>query len=179
MAERILPTETQAPASAPHAYNDPSLSATEFLTHVMHATHLPIASRVQAAAALLPFTTPSPRSVRQGYVPYRCKIIIGGLGPDPGSTENHSQNRVSPEIPVTRDDDTLAPLNIEKTPDPPNLPDYSTPPTPQELAEIHAAISALRPDLAHLPLPELHQCPCGHWLTFECNCCYHDPSKLN
>ena len=62
-------------------------------------------------------------------------------------------------------------------------PDYSTPPTPQELAEIKAAINKLRPDLAHLPIPEFHLCPCGHWITGEYDCCRalssRDPSKMN
>jgi hypothetical protein len=56
MAERILPTKAQAPASIPHAYNDPDLSATEFLSAVMHATHLPMSTRIEAASALLPYT---------------------------------------------------------------------------------------------------------------------------
>jgi len=58
-------------------------------------------------------------------------------------------------------------------------PDYSTPPTPQELAEIKAAINKLRPDLAHLPIPEFRLCPCGHWITGEYDCCRRELSKLN
>jgi hypothetical protein len=69
---------TQAPAPTTHAYNDPDLSPVEFLQHVMHATHLPMVSRIQAASALLPYTNSFPRSQT---IPPRCKIIIGGLGP--------------------------------------------------------------------------------------------------
>jgi hypothetical protein len=92
---------------------------------------------------------------------------------------------------------TPGPSYIEKTFPPPNTGlgssyepaiDYSTPPTPAELEEIQAAVHALRPDLAHLPLPELHHCPCGHWISGTYPCCEalaapqtapHDPSKLN
>ena len=60
-------------------------------------------------------------------------------------------------------------------------PDYSQPPTPSELAEIQAAINRLRPDLAHLPIPEPRLCACGHWMFGPCplgeRC--RDRSKLN
>jgi hypothetical protein len=178
MAERILPTEAQAPAPTTHLYNDPSLSATEFLTAVMRATHLPMTSRIQAASALLPYTNSFPPKV-QGYVSHHCKIIIGGMGPPPGSTGNHSQNPDPTSITVTRDDDTGDLQNIETTPEPSPLIDYSTPPTPAELQEIKAAINALRPDLAHLPIPEPHLCRCGHWVVGDCGCPQRDPSKMN
>jgi hypothetical protein len=48
------------------------------------------------------------------------------------------------------------------------VPDYSTPPTPAELQEIKAAINKLRPDLAHLPIPEPRLCACGHWIFGPC-----------
>jgi len=178
MAERILPTEAQDPASASastlHAYNVPDLSPIEFLTAVYRDTHLPMVSRIQAASALLPYTHPAPRPVVQGYVAYPCKIIIGGLGPggpdDP--TRNHSQNPNSPEITLTRDDDTVAPLNLTRSPDPPS---------PTDLLEIKAAINKLRPDLAHLPIPEPRLCACGHWLFGPCPLGDHcrEKSKLN
>jgi hypothetical protein len=187
MAERILPTKAQAPASIPHAYNDPDLSATEFLSAVMHATHLPMSTRIEAASALLPYTNSVPSKV-QGYVSHRCKIIIGGLGPcDPahgsasGSTEICSQDLNAASKTVARDGKAVAFLNIEKTPEPSPLIDYSTPPTPAELQEIKAAINKLRPDLAHLPVPEPRFCHCGHWVVGYYPCCEHerDPSKMN
>jgi hypothetical protein len=71
------------------------------------------------------------------------------------------------------------PSNMMRDPEPSYLPDYSQPPTPQELQEIKAAINKLRPDLAHLPVPEFHLCPCGHWITGEYDCCRRELSKLN
>ena len=112
-----------------HAYDEPDLSPIEFLRCVMHATHLPMASRIQAASALLPYTNSFPSKV-QGYVPYRCKIIIGGLGPcdpdpDPRSpddpTRNHSQNPDFAHKTLTRDGKAVALQNIETTSYPPYL----------------------------------------------------------
>jgi hypothetical protein len=182
MAERILPTEAQDPAPTTHTYDDPDLDPLAFLTAVYRATHLPMPTRIQAAAAILSFTNSVPRKV-QGYVP--CRIIIGGFGTNPSPTNEESQSfsisRSDNRHPQSEDqgpsntENPFQSLNTETSSN--TL--YSEPPSPEELQEIKAAISALRPDLAHLPLPELHKCPCGHWLTFECNCCYHDPSKLN
>jgi hypothetical protein len=189
----------KAPAPTTHAYDDPDLSPVEFLRAVMHATHLPMASRVQAASAVLPYTNSFPRSV----VPPRCKIVIPPLSLEPWShicspwpregdrgsgsaddpTRNHSQNPFSPNITLTRDDDTVAPQNIETTFHPQSFTDYSTPPTPAELQEIKAAINALRPDLAELrsSQPEPRLCSCGHWMFGPCplgeRC--RDKSKLN
>jgi len=74
----------------------------------------------------------------------------------------------------------VAPVYIDENPEPSNLPDYSTPPSPTELQEIKTAINKLRPDLAHLPTPEFHLCPCGHWITGTYPCCEsRDPSKMN
>ena len=75
--------------------------------------------------------------------------------------------------------ETPGPTNIETNSYPPTLIDYSKPPTAAELQEIKAAINALRPDLAHLPVPEFHLCPCGHWITGEYDCCRRELSKLN
>jgi hypothetical protein len=61
----------------PRAYNAPDLSPIEFLYAVMYATHQPMDIRIKAAKALLPFTTPYPRSVVYGPT-----IVIGGI-PDP------------------------------------------------------------------------------------------------
>src|SRR5262249_4971345 len=120
--------------------------------------------------------------------PHRCKIIIGGLGPcdtepEPASpddpTRNHSQNPSAPNKAVTHNLEAVAPLNTETTSFPPSLVDYSTPPTPAELQEIKAVINKLRPDLAHLPVPETHLCPCGQWIFGDCGCPPCDPSKMN
>ena len=169
-----------------HAYDAPDLSPLQFLTEVMHAKHLPLDMRIKAASALLPYTNSFPRPTNS--FPPRCKIIIGGLGPytaspEPRSpadpTENHSQNPLSPNITLTHDQSTQAPQNLTTIPNTPPLIDYSTPPTPAELQEIKAAINKLRPDLAHLPVPEFHLCPCGHWITGEYDCCRRERSKLN
>ena len=66
--------QNQGPSS--HVYNDPDLSAIEFLQAVMHAEHLPMATRIDAARALLPFTEPAPRPVVQGPT---LTIVIGGI----------------------------------------------------------------------------------------------------
>jgi len=204
-----------------HAYNDPNLSAIEFLRAVYHDTSLPMSIRIDAARGLLPFTEPRPASIPTP----QCTIVIpplpndhGSVAQDPasGSTGNHSENPDFANKTLTHGDDTGSPLNIETTHHPlffdapscieehlettfanapkalleklkaealfnPN-PDYSTPPTAQELAEIKAAINKLRPDLAHhrAPTPdEFHLCPCGHWITGEYDCCRRERSKMN
>jgi len=166
-----------------HAYDDPSLNPIEFLTAVYRATHLPMSTRIQAASALLPYTEPRPARILSSHVD--CKIIIGGLGPVaealPGSTENHSQNLVSPNKTLTQVPDPLDPVKLREEIEAPFIPDYSTPPTPDELQEIKAAIAQLRPDLAHLPIPEPRFCRCGHWIFGPCplgeRC--REKSKLN
>jgi hypothetical protein len=167
-----------------HAYDDPDLSPIEFLQAIYHDRTLPMSTRIDAARALLPYTEPRPTN----SFPPRCKIVVGGLGPcdpSPGAshdpTGNHSQNRDSLNKTLTRDGRPHAPSNIETTSYPYSLPDYSIPPTPADLLSIKAAINNLRPDLAHLPPPEPHLCPCGHWVSGEYDCCrrLRDPSKLN
>lgn len=73
-------------------------------------------------------------------------------------------------------------IEVHDLPDP----NYSRPPTADEIREIKAAINKLRPDLAHLPVPEPHLCACGHWMFGPCplgeRCrdgSLRDPSKLN
>jgi hypothetical protein len=160
----------QNPEPSPHAYNDPDLDALAFLRAVMHATHLPMVSRIQAASALLPYTNSVPRPMVQGYVP--CKIIIGGLGPSPDPTENHSQSLVSRNKTLSQ---------VADPGDPQILRDYSDPPTPEDIQQIAAAVHRLRPDLAHLPIPEPRLCTCGHWMFGPCplgeRC--RERSKLN
>jgi hypothetical protein len=169
-----------------HAYDAPDIGPLEFLHAVYRDPSLPMSTRIDAARGLLPYTEPRPASVPSSHI--GCTIVIGGLGPcatdpEPRSpadpTRNHSQNPDPASITVTHDGDPGDPVNIETTPHPDFVPDYSTPPTPAELQEIKAAINALRPDLAHLPVPEFHLCPCGHWITGEYDCCRRELSKLN
>ena len=191
MADGILPTANHGSASTPHAYNVPGLSPIEFLYAVMNATNQPISIRIEAAKALLPYTHPA---LKTQIIPPRCTIVIPPLEPrtqdhefcpppagDP--TGNHSQNPDPASITVTRDGEAGDPVNIETTSNPDFVPDYSTPPTPDELQAIKSAINKLRPDLAHLPVPEFHLCPCGHWITGTYPCCealsQRDLSKLN
>ena len=145
-----------------HAYDAPDIGPLEFLQAVYHATHLPMSVRIEAARALLPYTEPRPASTPSSHI--GCTIVIGGLGPcaadpSPASTGNHSQNREFAQITVTHDAEPPAPENLTR---------YSDPPTPAELQEIKAAINRLRPDLAHLPIPEPHLCQCGHWIFGPC-----------
>jgi hypothetical protein len=183
MPERIQPTVAHGSAPSHHAYNDPDLSPIEFLQAVYRDTHLPMVTRIQAASALLPFTHPAPRPTVQGCVHYRCKIIIGGLGPGPADdpTRNHSQVPDPASKTPARDDTTGNFQNLTTIPEPSTFIDYSTPPTPAELQEIKAAINKLRPELAHHPVPAPHLCGCGHWIFGPCplgeQC--RDRSKLN
>jgi hypothetical protein len=184
MAERILPTEAQDPAPTTHTYDDPDLDPLAFLTAVYHATHLPMSIRIEAASALLPYTNSVPRKV-QGYVP--CRIIIGGFGTDPSPTNEESQSfsisRSDNRHPQSEDqgpsntENPFPSLNTETSSN--TL--YSEPPSPTEIKEIKAAINKLRPELAHLPVPEFHFCKCGHWICGPCplgeQC--RDRSKLN
>jgi len=185
MADRILPAD-HGSAPATHAYNVPGLSSLDFLRAVMEDEQLPMSYRIEAAKALLPFTTPYPRSQ---IIPPRCTVVIPPLEPrtpDPSAgdpTGNHSQNRVLPNTTLTRNDEAGDPVKLRGEPEPSTFIDYSQPHTPSELAEIKAAIDRLRPDLAHFPVPEFHLCPCGHWITGEYDCCRalssRDPSKMN
>ena len=139
--------------STPHACNDPNLSPIEFLQAVYRDPLFPMSIRIDAAKALLPFTEPRPASVPSSHI--GCTIVIPPLSLEPWShicspwpregdrgsgsaddpTRNHSQNPFSPNITLTRDDDTVAPQNIETTFHPQSFTDYSTPPTPAELQQ--------------------------------------------
>ena len=178
--------ECRAPQT--YAYDDPDLSPIEFLQAVYHATHLPMSVRIDAARGLLPYTEPRPANIPSLHI--GCTIVIGSLGPcDPSPeprspadpTGFHSQNPFGANITVPRDGEPQAPQNLRTIPEPSPFIDYSTSPTPAELQEIKAAINRLRPDLAHLPIPEPHLCACGHWMFGPCplgeRCC--DRTKLN
>ena len=189
-----------------HAYDDPNLGPLEFLLAVMRATHLPMATRIKAASAAMPYTAPRPNtnSFHIDAERIRCKVIIPdmpelflreGQGPRTPAKEFAAEdpeqdNTISQSFSVGRlnnhpaqSGDTPV-LNIETNSYPPTLPDYSTPPTPptpDELQAVKAAINRLRPDLAHLPIPEPHLCACGHWMFGPCplgeRC--RERSKLN
>jgi hypothetical protein len=182
---RKSPSEAPGPA---HPCDAPGLSPIEFLHAVYCDPHLPMSIRIDAARGLLPYTEPRPACAPSSHV--GCTIVIGGLGPcttepEPRSpadpTKNHSENLLSANTTLTRDGRPGAPQNLTTIPNTPPLIDYSTPPTPAELQEIKAAINRLRPDLAHLPIPEPRLCQCGHWLFGPCplgeQC--RDRSKLN
>ena len=165
-----------------HPYDDASLDPLEFLLAVYRDPSLPMSVRIAAARGALPFTEPRPAN----SFPPRCKIIIGGLGPcatDPPEqiNENLQSFSVSADNSCQPSSEPPAPVNTETNSYPQTFIDYSTPPTPAELQEIKAVINRLRPDLAHLPVPEPHLCACGHWIFGPCplgeRCC--DRTKLN
>jgi hypothetical protein len=170
----------QGPQS--HAYDDADLSPLEFLRAVYRATNLPMSVRIQAASALLPYTHHGPRPTNSVS---QCTYIIPYQGtfdrdPSPGPIVDETQSfPLSASSNLPAQSEGVAPVYIDENPDPSPPIDYSTPPTPAELQEIKAAINALRPDLAHLPVPEFHLCPCGHWITGEYDCCRRELSKLN
>ena len=172
---------------SPHPCNAPGLSATEFLRAVYNDPTLPMSTRIAAAKALLPFTEPRPASIPTP----QCTIVIPPLPNDHGSVahspegsleqineKSQSFSSSASNSPQPQSEDQ-GPFYTEMNSNPPNLPDYSTPPTPAELQEIKAAINKLRPDLAHLPTPEFHKCPCGHWITGTYPCCEAYKTKLN
>ena len=191
--------------SGGHAYNDPSLGPLEFLLAVVRDTTLPITVRVKAAEGAAPYFAPRPGESRHyPCVGHHLEYIIGDnhrlhhalrqsqepRTPDPnsftegspdgdyGNSQSFSSSRSNSHHPQS---EPMAPVDLTTTSYPQSLPDYSHPPTPAEIDEIRAAIHALRPDLAHLPVPELHLCQCGHWICGPCplgeRC--RERSKLN
>ena len=170
----------QNPEPSPHAYNDPDLSPIEFLTAVYNDASLPMSIRIDAARGLLPYTEPRPARVPSWN---GCTIVIppfeAGTAdheactpPPPDPTRNHSQNLVSPNIPVTHNLEAVAPQNLTI---------YSDPPSPAEIAEIKAAVQRLHPDADLSNIPEPRLCECGFWMFYPCKCVSlsPDPSKMN
>jgi len=160
-----------------HAYDDPDLSPVEFLQAVYRATHLPMSIRIDAARGALPFTEPRPAS----SPPPRCKIVIPPFDYEPRTSDHGSVTHPPEQINSDRQSNRpgrsqsdpvqsegVPPVYIDENPEPSNLPDYSSPPTPDELQAIKSAIANLRPDLAHLPVPDPHLCSCGHWIFGLC-----------
>jgi len=184
---------------SPHACDAPGLSPIEFMLAVMRDTTLPLAIRLDAAAKVAPFYHRRLRSIDPHYTivipPLSLEPWADICSPWPRSTANCSQNPSASNTALSHGGDTQAPVDLTtdtetQNPEPSSAaehlrsgPSYSDPPTPAELQEIKAAINRLRPDLAHLPVPEFHLCPCGHWITGEYDCCRElrsrDPSKLN
>lgn len=102
----------QAHESSLHAYNDPDLSPIEFLTAVMRDTHLPMASRIEAARALLPYTEPRPAN----SFPPRCTIIIPPFEPrtpDPSPAADPTGN---PRLPTLEEVMNGSPFDIVDSP---------------------------------------------------------------
>jgi hypothetical protein len=172
-----------------HAYDDPNLSAKEFLLTVMRDTTLPLSTRIKAARDVRPYFIADPRPV----APVTCRIIIpsldeefilgSGQGPSALMNESGTDNTISQSKSRIRSDSHQprcggpGPPNIETTSNPPTLIDYSKPPTPEDIQQIKAVVHTLRPDFAALPSPELHLCACGHWIFGPCPC--PRPQSLN
>jgi hypothetical protein len=180
--------KAQEPEPTARPYNKPNLSPIEFLEAVMHCDTLSIALRAKAAKALTLIHTKAPVPpitihIKDPYsheyltrFPWLKKLAAENPGQINANSQSKDRNRPDSHQPSSK---TLAPLYTETTSNPPSLPDYSTPPTPSELQEIKAAVNRLRPDLAHLPIPEFHKCPCGHWITGTYPCCEAYKTKLN
>jgi hypothetical protein len=189
-----------------HAYDDPAIGPIEFLTCVMHATHLPMSVRIHAASALLPFTDPKPRAT----APISCKIVIEGMSTDPegintdrqlnsrsgkynrqpssggpGSIDTEKNSNPSTFKPFLSTpgpsyiEKTFPSLNTESPSNPPSFIDYSKPLTPTELDEVKAAVHELQPNFDPSQPVHLYLCACGHWLTFPCDCIRHLKSRMN
>ena len=167
-----------------HPCNNPNLSPIEFLEAVMHDDLWSISVRVKAAKALTLIHTKAPVPPITIHIkdPYSHEYLtrfpwlkeFAAKDPEQINTNSQSKSRIRPDNPQPSSD-TPTPQNLTTTSYPLSSPDYSTPPTPTELQEIKAAINKLRPDLAHLPIPEPRLCQCGHWLFGPCR----DKSKLN
>ena len=170
-----------------HPCNNRNLSPEEFLQRVMVDDTFSMALRAKAAAALTSIQTKAPVPPITIHIkdPYSHEYLtrfpwlkFAAKDPEQVNTNSQSKSRIRPDNPQPSSE-TPGPTNIETNSYPPTLIDYSKPPTPAELREIKAAINALRPDLAQLPVPEFHLCPCGHWITGEYDCCRRELSKLN
>ena len=167
-------TEFSRMGPAPRLYNDPDLSPLEFLHAVYHDPRLPMSIRIEAARGLLPYTEPRPASIPLSHI--GCTIVIGGLGPSTPEPEplQINEETQSFSLPASANhpaqSESQGPSNIETTSYPQSLPDYSTPPTPDEIQQIKAAVHALQPNFdPSQPIP-LYLCGCGHWLAFPCDC---------
>ena len=160
-----------------HAYDNPHLGPRQFMLAVMRDPTVSITDRMKAADMLMrifPHESVHPSlTIRIAPFPH-CTDAESGATDERLGNDSHSLE-ISHKA-VSHSGDTTAPVNLREppdpsTPDPPFLIDYSQPLTPSEIEEFKAAVHKLRPDFAHLPVPEFHLCPCGHWITGTYPCC--------
>ena len=177
-----------------HPCNNPNLSPEEFLQRVMVDDTFSMALRVKAAAALTSIQTKAPVPPITIHIkdPYSYEYLarfpwlkeFATKDPEQVNTISQSKDRIRPDNPQLSSE-TPGPLNTE-TPSPPQTfkPFLSTPGPSYiehtEILQVKAAVNKLRPDLAHLPLPDqFYHCSCWDcWFTFPCDC-PRDASKLN
>jgi hypothetical protein len=160
-----------------HPCDNPDLNALEFLLAVMHDPTFPIAIRVKAAEGAAPYFTPRPGEARV----YPCvDAHLTYIIPDHPRLREALEPKSPDQAPPTEEPKPINGKSQSKDDDDPGDPNfmttYSTPPTPEDIQQITTAVHQLRPDLAHLPVPEFHLCPCGHWITGSYPCCSR---KLN
>jgi len=158
--------QNQGPSS--HVYNDPDLSAIEFLQAVMHAEHLPMATRIDAARALLPFTEPRPASIPSSRI--GCTIVIGGLGPyDHGSAPKDPDgvNGKSQSFPPS------ASYNHQP---------FLTTPGPSYIEKIleRMSLDEIIKTVANTPEHLLPICTiCNHPMMYPCSVAPHPPTYID
>ena len=168
-------TQALASAPSPHAYDAPDLSATEFLTAVMHATHLPMVTRIQAASALLPYSHPAPNPVVQGPT---ITIVIGGLK-DPEQINEKSQLKefLRADNCQPRCGDP-GPSNTEMNSNPPTPKPFLSTPGPSYIEKTleRLSLSEIIKIVANTPEHLLPTCTlCGHPVMFPCSVDPHPP----
>jgi hypothetical protein len=190
MTDQNRSAKAQEPEPTARPYNNPNLSPIEFLEAAMHCDTLSIALRVKAARALTSIHTkaPQPPVTIRIKDPYSHEYLarfpwlkeFATKDPEQTNAISQSKSRIRSNS-HQPSSETPPPLYTETNSNSPSLIDYSKPPTPEEIQQIKAAVHALRPDLAHLPVPEFHLCPCGHWITGSYPCCeaLSDKTKLN
>ena len=175
-----------------HRYDLPNISSAMFMAEVMHDRSLPLAIRMDAACKLLAIYPDESFVPRLTYIIPDQPSLATTPGPraSDGPLGKHSHFSATSHITPSHSREAKAPVNIETNTDPssfdPDLEppiDYSIPPSPAEIAEIKAAVHALRPDFDPSDIPDPHLCPCGHWIVGEYDCCRalasRDPSKMN
>jgi len=172
MVDKNPSPRSEDPEPTRHECDNPNIGATDFLLAVMHDRQLPLATRIDAAAKLLriyPDEWFTPRVTIR--IPDQHDTL--STGPGPIATDGRlgigrhflpRENKAR-----TRSDDNSDAITLRENTDT-YTPDYSVPPTAQEIEEIKAAVHALRPDYDPSQPVTLHLCACGHWLTFPCDC---------
>jgi hypothetical protein len=147
--------------STPHACNDPSLSAKDFLYAIYRDPTFPLSVRINAAARLLPLTESVPRAVAPEP---RCTIVIGGIPTEAQDHDNTNRQSFSPDHSNTHHpcDGHPGPANIETNTDPLSFDDIQA---------IKAVVQGLCPDADLSLVPDhLTLCECGHWMFYPCKC---------